>query len=477
MGPGIGFGAIVIGPFLPLPLPQSLFLHTLTVSGNTLEQDGRLDAETQCYRIYINRALDRIGNLGDGICNIVNKFRFLERVGAGVGKQQVGLEFYEITLAGRYIVLHLLQRVLTGERIGILALGQQHHLNVQALGQEEIDPPQSCMYAGAVAVVHNGGVLRKLVDQAYLLHGKRCAAGGHHVGYSELMQGDHIHVALHQDAFAAAGNFPLGEPDAQQVAALDVYFGLRRIDVLGRIVGVKRASAESQHTAAYRMDGEHHPLAEFVGYAAVFVLHGQPCGQKIFHFVARSSGGIHQRGLARRSPSQPETGDGSIFEASLAEIGKADGTSLRSLQLRGIELLGEFRHQKEALAALPLGNLIRALFLLNYFDMVLVGQPAEGLHIRAVLMLHHEAHCRARLAAAEALVDAFRWGNVERWGLFVVEGTAGHIVGPAALKRHEVPHHIFNPGCVEDKRYCILRNHDAISHKNFMRTRRISISS
>ena len=58
-----------------------------------------------------------------------------------------------------------------------------------------------------------------------------------------------------------------------------------------------------------------------------------------------------------------------------------------------------------------------------------------------------------------------------------MEGAAGHVVGPAALERHEVPYNILYTGCIEDEVDRIPGYHDAISQRNLMRTRRISISS
>ena len=367
--------------------------------------------------------------------------------------------------------------MLACEGIGILPVRKQHDLHVEPFGEEQVDAAQGGVDTGAVAVVHDGGVLGELVYQPYLLHREGGAAGCHHVGYSELMQGHHVHVSLHQDALAAAGNLGLCEPDTQQVAALDVNLSFRRIDVFGRIVGMEGAAAEGKHAPAHGMDGEHHPLAELVGITAVVALYRQACGHDIFHLVARCKGRIDECRLARRRPAQAEACDGGILEPAFAEVGKAHRTSLGSLKLRGIELLRIFRHKQQALAALSAGNLFRTFLLFNNVDMIFGGQVAQGLDIGTMLMFHDEAYRRARLAAAETLVYPLRWRNVKRRSLFVMEGAAGHIIGPAALERHEIPHHVFYSGCIEDKVYCLLGYHEAISHKNLMRTRRISISS
>ena len=240
---------------------------------------------------------------------------------------------------------------------------------------------------------------------------------------------------------------------------------------------MKGPAAESQHAPADRVNGEHHPLAELVHQTAVFTLYGKTGGEQVLGLVPCGHSGVYKGCAARRSPAEPETGDGGVLEPTLAEVLVAHGAPLRRFQLLCIKLLGELAHEQQALAPLPAGDFFRRLLLLDYVYLVLCGQIAESLDVAAVLVLHHETHGGTGLAAAKALVDALCWRHVERRGLLVMEGTACHIVGPAALERHEIPDHVLYPGSIENQVDCLLGNHEAISHKNFMRTRRTSISS
>ena len=70
--------------------------------------------EAQRNRIHVHRTLDGIGDLGDGVGNVVNEFRPLEGVGARVSQQQVGLELNEVPFVVRNELLHLLQSMLAG---------------------------------------------------------------------------------------------------------------------------------------------------------------------------------------------------------------------------------------------------------------------------------------------------------------------------------------------------------------------------
>ena len=137
--------------------------------------------------------------------------------------------------------------------------------------------------------------------------------------------------------------------------------------------------------------------------------------------------------------------------------------AFRGLELAQEELPGIFTHGQQAFAVLPGGYLFGRFFLFLYFDMIFLGQVAEGFRVRHVLVLHYKAHGAAGLAAAEALVDAPGGVHVEGGCLLVMEGTAGHIVGAAALERHEVSHHLFNAGGVQNQVYCFPGNHERYS--------------
>ena len=91
--------------------------------------------------------------------------------------------------------------------------------------------------------------------------------------------------------------------------------------------------------------------------------------------------------------------------------------------------------------------------------MVLAGQPLQGLRVGELLILHHEAHGRAGLAAAEALVDAAGRLHVEGRRFLIVERTARPQAAPAALERHEIAYDVFDAGRVQNELYRLLRNH------------------
>ena len=209
------------------------------------------------------------------------------------------------------------------------------------------------------------------MDEAYLLHRERGAERGHHVGDAELVQGDHINVALNQDAFAAAGYFRLGKPYAQQLATFDVNLCLGGIYVFGGIVCVEGTAAESEHPSADGVDGEHHPFTEFVHHRAVFPLHGKAGGNQVFQLVTGFFCGIYEGSAAGRGPAEAEAADGVVFQAAAAQICIAHRAALGGGELLGKVFLGELAYQQKALTALPEGDFFCCLFFLNDVYLVL----------------------------------------------------------------------------------------------------------
>ena len=75
-------------------------------------------------------------------------------------------------------------RMLAGKRVGVLAVGQQQHLEVHALGEQHVGTSQGSMDAGSVAVVEQDDVRGEPVQDVDLVDGKRRSRVGHHVLYA-----------------------------------------------------------------------------------------------------------------------------------------------------------------------------------------------------------------------------------------------------------------------------------------------------
>ena len=351
--------------------------------------------------------------------------------------------------------------MLPGVGVRVVAVGDEDHLHVHAFLQDQVDAAEGGVDAGRVAVVHDGDVLGEPLDEADLLHGEGGAAGGHDVRDAQLVHGQDVQVAFHEVALVRAGDGGLGEIDAVQGAGFHVDLRLLGIHVLGDgLVGEQGASAEGDDAAAHRMDREHHPVVEAVVQGAVRVpLGAEARFQQVFVLVALLLRRFRERVLGFRGPSQAVLGDGLVLEAAGMEILDGDGAAFVRRELVLVEVEGELRDGEEALVPLARGDVLGRFLLLLHLDMVLAGEILEGLRVGELLVLHDEAHGRAGLAAAEALVDAAGRLHVEGRRFLIVERAAGPQAAPAALQRHEIAHHVFDAGRVQNELYRLLRDH------------------
>ena len=85
--------------------------------------------------------------------------------------------------------------------------------------------------------------------------------------------------------------------------------------------------------------------------------------------------------------------------------------------------------------------------------MVAVGQPAQGLGIGLLLVLHDEVDGIARLATGEAFIDSLRRTDGERRRLVVVERTQSRIARAALAERHKLGDDIDDVGRIHDPVY------------------------
>ena len=241
---------------------------------DALLDDVRLNLEAAGYGFHVNLPFDGVRNLRYRIGNLINQVGFLERVVSRFREHEVCLEDNAVLLLLLDECLNLFQRMLAGEGVRIVTVRKEHHARIHAFPEDEADGADGGMQAGFIAIVHDGDILGELADEPDLLLRERRSAGGYHVGDAHLVHHHHVHVALYQDASVRLGDLALGEVDAQQVAALDVDFRFRRVDVLGRVVRFERAAAIGDDTSAHGMDGKHHALAEFIDQLAIVLLNG-----------------------------------------------------------------------------------------------------------------------------------------------------------------------------------------------------------
>ena len=114
-----------------------------------------------------------------------------------------------------------------------------------------------------IAVVDDRNVLRKAVQQAYLLRRERRSGRRHDVLHSGLVHRNHVGITLDHDGEVLLLNGFLGEIEAVQFAFLAVYLALGGVLVLGDLlVRAERAASEGHDAARNVVHGEDHPVAE-----------------------------------------------------------------------------------------------------------------------------------------------------------------------------------------------------------------------
>ena len=102
-----------------------------------------------------------------------------------------------------------------------------------------------------------------------------------------LVQGEHVGVALDHHRPAGLGDRRLGRSMPVEHPALVEEVGLRRVDVLGALVGAHRPPAEAERAAAAVADREHDPRAEAVVLASAPPSLDQPDPAQLLDLEAR----------------------------------------------------------------------------------------------------------------------------------------------------------------------------------------------
>ena len=138
-------------------------------------QNFLLDAELVAAFFGVDGARDVRRYYGNGLHYVAYRGGTFYRVVLQAFQQDCGLEADKVGLVRGYIVLKLCCAVFLGEAVGVVAVGKQQHLYVQALGKQHVDASQRRFYSGRVAVVEYGDVVRKAVYHPYLPFCQRCA--------------------------------------------------------------------------------------------------------------------------------------------------------------------------------------------------------------------------------------------------------------------------------------------------------------
>ena len=203
------------------------------------------------------------------------------------------------------------------------------------------------------------------------------------------------------------------------------------------------------------MYGEDDAVAEAVVGLACLVADAKARLQQVFLLVALGEAGLPLRVVLVGTKSELEFLNYVVAEAALTEVGQTHGSPIDGVIHLLLEpCVGPFVDDEQALALALLGTLLVGLLALLDFDMVFLGQIAQGIGVGELLVLHDEMHGRASLAAREALADVLRRRYHERRRAVVVERTQPLQVGTRPLQGHEVRHDIHDVCRIQNPIYC-----------------------
>ena len=284
--------------------------------------------------------------------------------------------------------------------------------------------------------------LRRIaVQKPRLLGGKRRAQRGRHALHSELGQGHHIHVPLHQnDPGQAPG---LAEQIGRKYGvALVEGRRIGGVEVLGHRIA-HGASAEAQHVSVRVDDGEHGAVSEHVEGASLATEHQAGLNELLLGEAL-----LHQppADLRRgRGGADAEAADDRIRQPALLKVMKNAG-SLRLPEQLVVHPCGRAVGQVDALlerSALFIG---RVVLHLRQGHVKLLGQESHRLREGQALNVHHELDDAAAGLAAEAVIYLLLLVHGKGGRRFVVKRAQTNISMPVLLQRHIRADHLYDVG-------------------------------
>ncbi len=120
---------------------------------------------------------------------------------------------------------------------------------------------------------------------------------------------------------------------------------------------------------------------------------------------------------------------------------------------------------EQGLHALPLT--LRLLFLwrgfsFRYFDVVLLCQPAQGLRVAHLLVLHQKSSSIAALSRAEVLENVLGRCYIEGRGPLIGKRAIGLKAGACLLQGHKIPNYFLDLSSFQDLVNDSLWNHKMV---------------
>ena len=182
---------------------------------------------------------------------------------SGLFHEQAGFQLYNIAGLCFDVLAESRGTCLLDVGVGVFPVGEDDDAYFHIFFKGEVEAAQGCPYPGGIAIVEDGQVLGKALDQADLPDGEGSTGGRDGIFDTVLVQGDNIGIAFYQDTgiLLADSGFSLESTVEHLAFLVDVRLG--GIDVFRRFgVVVQDASGECDDLSALAMDGEYDAVPE-----------------------------------------------------------------------------------------------------------------------------------------------------------------------------------------------------------------------
>ena len=337
--------------------------------------------------------------------------------------------------------------VFPDEAVGVVLGGQEKEADaarIAGVGQTSLECPCRSLAAGGVAIEAEHDAVSEAHQLADMVFGARRAQGGHRMSQAPLGQRHHVHVALHHQGIAGFADGGACFVQPIEFPALDEHGCLGGIQVL-RFAAVQHPSAETDHLALDRADGEHDAVAE----AVVALLLGRA------HVLPDHQSGFFELGVVigwkRTGQAVPTVGgvaDGKLLGHF---TGQAPPLEVGHGHLAGLELLpvvhrspGQEVGQGGGFLAplrLCLTLFLRPVIVRNGHARLL-GQFLHRLHEAQAHEFREKANGVPVHTAAKAVIGLARGADDEAGRFLAVEGAQALVIDPRLLQLHVPADHV-----------------------------------
>ena len=253
------------------------------------------------------------------------------------------------------------------------------------------------------------------------------------------MHGNNVHVTLAENE--PPGSALLGDLQCEHGIRLVVDQCLGAVDVLGFGI-IHHTPAKGNDVAPQVKDGGHHPLPEQAVDPARLAALEQAAGIQLLLVVPLIAQILVQPLPVVRCIAQPEPDDGLVVQTAPPPVGPGlPGFLDRGIQA-GVEVpCGFLVHGKDAAA-----QTARLVVLLRFRHSRAGSQHLDRLGVVDAVDAADEVDDIAAHTAAKAVKALGIRVDVERGGLFAVEGAQAAIQPPLPLELDIVAHHIHDIG-------------------------------